>query len=36
MKKRKLLSILLSICMVVTWMPAGVWADNTNEGGVYT
>ena len=32
MKKRKLLSILLSICMVVTWMPAGVWAD-TNEGG---
>lgn len=35
MKKRKLLSILLSICMVVTWMPAGVWAD-TNEGGVYT
>ena len=33
MRKSKLLSILLSICMVVTWMPAGVWAD-TNEGGV--
>ena len=32
MRKNKLLSILLSLCMVITWMPAGVWAD-TDTGG---